>query len=426
MLTDKTTEEVIRNSRKKVTILFSDIQQSTRHWERRGDVDARLLIDRHNRLLFPVIRKFNGRVIKTLGDAIMASFSKPENAVRAAIAMQQVLNTERHKDKYFSLRIRIGIHTGTGIVESDDIYGDVVNIAAKTQAEAEASQILITQSTRAWLDKNEFKLVEYEDLKPMGKRKPIQLLECDWADHRKLIHQLQPVPLMPLMGKQKLEILSYLFVSLLSVYTMYEHYFRYLLMDLGLSLDLPTTLQSLPTDILMLGVFLTLLLGLAFIYLLRVDFISRSLLKILSGTFGFGILFISFHLINDSVRPPFHQGWYGSMFRSSHIFVRTISDNVNLYTEPGINAHVIRSLAKNDVFIYETTVKRDYRQWDKVRLGSDKSGLLPKRIPPAFGVAEEKLTLTQKFNFRYYDLYSIIISLFGFTWGLINFRIRPN
>ena len=131
MLTDKSTIEAIKRSRKQVTILFSDIEHSTRHWERRGDIDARMLLDRHNRLLFPVIRKFRGKIIKTLGDAIMASFNKPENAVKAGIAIQQQLAAERARDKYFSLHTRIGIHTGKGIIEYDDVFGDVVNVAAR-------------------------------------------------------------------------------------------------------------------------------------------------------------------------------------------------------------------------------------------------------------------------------------------------------
>ena len=84
MFTDNSTIDEIEKSRKLVTILFSDIEESTRHWERRGDIDARLVIERHNRLLFPVIRKFRGRIIKTLGDAIMASFTEPQQAIQAA------------------------------------------------------------------------------------------------------------------------------------------------------------------------------------------------------------------------------------------------------------------------------------------------------------------------------------------------------
>ena len=62
MLTDKSTIESIKKSCTPVTILFSDIEDSTRHWEHSGDVEARFLINRHNQLLFPVIRKLNDNI----------------------------------------------------------------------------------------------------------------------------------------------------------------------------------------------------------------------------------------------------------------------------------------------------------------------------------------------------------------------------
>jgi class 3 adenylate cyclase len=64
----------IRGSQRTVTILFTDIEDSTELWARLGDVDGRLLVDQHNRMLFPVISRFDGRIIKTIGDAVMAAF----------------------------------------------------------------------------------------------------------------------------------------------------------------------------------------------------------------------------------------------------------------------------------------------------------------------------------------------------------------
>ena len=72
----------IKSSRKHVTILFSDIEESTTYWDKFGDIEGRLMVDRHNRILFPVIHRFKGRIIKTIGDSIMASFRKPEHAVQ--------------------------------------------------------------------------------------------------------------------------------------------------------------------------------------------------------------------------------------------------------------------------------------------------------------------------------------------------------
>ena len=73
----KSIAQQIKRSRKIVTILFTDIEGSTLYWERHGDIKGRLMVDRHNRMLFPVVKRFHGKVIKTIGDAIMASFKNP-------------------------------------------------------------------------------------------------------------------------------------------------------------------------------------------------------------------------------------------------------------------------------------------------------------------------------------------------------------
>ena len=76
----------IRSSRKHVTILFSDIEESTTYWDKYGDIEGRLMVDRHNRLMFPIIQKFRGRIIKTIGDSIMASFMVAGFAARPVSA----------------------------------------------------------------------------------------------------------------------------------------------------------------------------------------------------------------------------------------------------------------------------------------------------------------------------------------------------
>ena len=89
----------IKSTRKQITILFTDIEDSTRYWDTRGDIDGRLMVDYHNRLIFPTIKKFKGKIVKTIGDAIMASFNRSEQAVKAAIAIQQMLQNTRRQDK---------------------------------------------------------------------------------------------------------------------------------------------------------------------------------------------------------------------------------------------------------------------------------------------------------------------------------------
>lgn len=424
MLTDQSTIDVIERSRKLVTILFSDIVGSTRHWERRGDIDARLLIDRHNRLLFPIIRKYRGRIIKTLGDAIMASFKDPQQAIEAAIAMQQMLQKERQRDKYFSVRTRIGIHTGKGIVENNDVFGDIVNVAAKVQAEADANQIVLTSGTVARLPRETFSFEDTENIRPMGKRKPIKLFKCNWEQHPDLIGNVQPNALAPLLKKQKFEIITYLIVCLYFLFFIYENYIRYILADNNLSLSLPSDTGQIPSDYYAIGMTLAALFMAAFIYLLRIDFISRSLLKILSGIFGYSVIFLVFQAANGFIKPPFNDSWYGSIYKSHNMFVEVLKDDTPLMPKPRAGSRPLASLPAGEIFIYQSSARADKRRWDKVRMDQERSAWIARIIPPDYGVAREQLTVTRHFNIARYDLYCGLLSIFGFIWGFTNFKIR--
>ena len=130
-----------------MTILFSDIEGSTSYFEREGDVQGLVMVQRHNALLFPCIEENAGRVIKTMGDAIMALFQSPVDALNAAAEMQRAL----HKDgegraATEQIHIRIGVHTGLGLITENDVFGDVVNAAARVESEAQPDEIVITSS----------------------------------------------------------------------------------------------------------------------------------------------------------------------------------------------------------------------------------------------------------------------------------------
>ncbi|HEX4998565.1 MAG TPA: adenylate/guanylate cyclase domain-containing protein [Terriglobia bacterium] len=138
-------DQELERMRASVTILFSDIQGSTTYFERKGDVEGLAMVERHHALLEPVIERSGGRVVKTIGDAIMASFVSPVGAVKAAIGMQRALEADRvGRPEEEQTHIRVGLHTGLGLVKSDDVYGDVVNTASRVQHQAQPDQILIT------------------------------------------------------------------------------------------------------------------------------------------------------------------------------------------------------------------------------------------------------------------------------------------
>ena len=141
----KFADQELEKMRTAVTILFTDIKGSTSYFERKGDVEGLAMVQHHHNLLFPCIEREGGRVVKTIGDAIMACFEDPVGAVRAAIDIQQTLESDRAtKPEDEQIHVRVGIHTGLGLLKDNDVYGDVVNAAARVQHQAEPDQILIT------------------------------------------------------------------------------------------------------------------------------------------------------------------------------------------------------------------------------------------------------------------------------------------
>ena len=172
--------------RRDVTILFTDIQGSTAYFAQRGDVDGRLMIKRHNDLLFPIITAHEGTVVKIIGDAIMASFQAPLSAVRAAVAMQRALrDANRQQEAAKQIHIRIGINSGYGLVESHDVFGDVVNVAARVVSRTLHDQILIAKATYD-------RLPDTVPCQPLGaatvkgKETPLDVFEVLWNDYEPL------------------------------------------------------------------------------------------------------------------------------------------------------------------------------------------------------------------------------------------------
>jgi class 3 adenylate cyclase/TolB-like protein len=143
---DKLKDKLDKKYSKKITIMFTDLKDSTVYFEKHGDMSGRMLIEKHNSILFPIIESYGGVIIKTIGDAIMAKFDFALNASKASIEMQRALKeyNETARDR---IRIRIGIHTGKAIVEENDVFGDAVNLAARIEAGTEAEFITISSST---------------------------------------------------------------------------------------------------------------------------------------------------------------------------------------------------------------------------------------------------------------------------------------
>jgi len=131
---------------KSLTMLFTDLKGSTEMYERIGDFRAYSLVREHFQLLKEIIARRGGAMVKTIGDAVMASFSEAAPALAAAAEMNQRIQAVGDGK---SLQLKIGLHAGPCIaVESNerlDYFGQTVNIAARVQGVAEANQIVITE-----------------------------------------------------------------------------------------------------------------------------------------------------------------------------------------------------------------------------------------------------------------------------------------
>ncbi len=127
------------------TVLFADVTESSRLYNQLGDVAARNAINGSLAALVDLLPRYKGRLVKTLGDAVMCMFPDAANGVAAARDMQRVIADEVPGGH--PIRMHIGLHAGPVIIDNDDVFGDTVNAAAFLTNAAMADQILLSEAT---------------------------------------------------------------------------------------------------------------------------------------------------------------------------------------------------------------------------------------------------------------------------------------
>jgi len=127
-----------------LTFLFTDLKGSTELYDRVGDLVAYDLVREHFRVLNEIVASEAGAVVKTIGDAVMATFPTPDRALAAALRMRESVSAIKN-----DLLIKIGIHEGPclAVTLNDrlDYFGQTVNIAARVQGLADSQAILVTK-----------------------------------------------------------------------------------------------------------------------------------------------------------------------------------------------------------------------------------------------------------------------------------------
>jgi class 3 adenylate cyclase len=157
MLTNQTFRDVFKadnlniDQRLKITsltFLFTDLKGSTALYERVGDLAAFDLVRAHFHALLEIISSEKGAVVKTIGDAVMATFIRPEHAIVAGLRMRAAMDALNAQRGTRDLVVKIGIHEGPCLAvmlnERQDYFGQTVNIAARVQSLSTSQEIHIT------------------------------------------------------------------------------------------------------------------------------------------------------------------------------------------------------------------------------------------------------------------------------------------
>jgi class 3 adenylate cyclase len=159
LLTRQTFRRLFRSERvdeeeglgiRQVTFLFTDLKGSTALYEQLGDLNAYALVREHFAMLDTVAQRHAGAIVKTIGDAVMVAFSRPADAVAAALATRQEIERFNREHGGPAIILKIGAHCGPCIAvtlnENLDYFGQTVNIAARVQSCAGAGEICLSEA----------------------------------------------------------------------------------------------------------------------------------------------------------------------------------------------------------------------------------------------------------------------------------------
>jgi class 3 adenylate cyclase len=132
-----------------VTLLFSDIEESTKRAEEAGDVIWGDVVQRHFGEVHRIANAHAGIVIKTLGDGAMLAFDSARDAARSAIAIQRSVANQQTQDPF---KVRVGVHSGDALHVDGDYIGQTVNKTARIAAAADGGQVLVSDVVRGLVD----------------------------------------------------------------------------------------------------------------------------------------------------------------------------------------------------------------------------------------------------------------------------------
>jgi class 3 adenylate cyclase len=159
-----------------LTVLFADLAGSTRLYQTKGDVEAHQRVTGSLQCMRKVVERHRGTLLRTVGDAVLASFGQTDSAFLASIDIQR-------EHQSMNLSVRVGFHHGQVIPDAGDLYGNAVNLAARVAAFAEADEICTTEDAVAQLSiryRSSALFLDRVDFKGMDSPMPVYRIQ--WAN----------------------------------------------------------------------------------------------------------------------------------------------------------------------------------------------------------------------------------------------------
>jgi class 3 adenylate cyclase len=166
-----------------LTIVFSDIEGSTRRAEQLGDEAWLALLGFHNRLVRRQVDRAGGYEVKAQGDGFMLAFPSARSAILCSMEIMRALEAHGRSRPNDALRVRIGMHTGEAIEEDGDLFGKPVVLAARIANQASGGEILVSSLVREIVESRgdlAFGASREVELKGLGGRHLLHPLL--WAD----------------------------------------------------------------------------------------------------------------------------------------------------------------------------------------------------------------------------------------------------
>ncbi len=164
-----------------VAILFADVVGSTQLYDKFGDTKASETVAACLDVMKDSTHEFNGTVIKTIGDEVMATFPDVDDAMSAAIMMQTQITADNKKKDRIRVSIRIGCHFGPVVQEQNDIFGAAVHTANRMTSQAKARQVVISGDTvKKMSDKFKEQTRQIDVASVRGRLDEVALYELLW------------------------------------------------------------------------------------------------------------------------------------------------------------------------------------------------------------------------------------------------------